>query len=125
MDKVVHFEIPADDLERAQTFYTGVFGWETGSIPAMDYVIVRSVAVDEHQVPKEPGAINGGMLQRHAPITAPILMVQVTSIDEAARRIRQSGGDVVREKRPVGNFGFAAYFRDTEGNVLGLWQTAG
>jgi predicted enzyme related to lactoylglutathione lyase len=125
MDKVVHFEIPAEDLGRAQTFYAGVFGWETNAVPGMNYVMVQSVPVDEHAMPKEPGAINGGMLQRHAPITAPIITIQVTNIDEAARKIRDAGGDIVRERMPVGHFGFAAYFKDSEGNVLGLWQTAG
>jgi predicted enzyme related to lactoylglutathione lyase len=125
MDKVVHFEIPAEDLNRAQTFYAGVFGWETNSVPGMNYVMVRSVPVDEHQMPREPGAINGGMLQRHGPITAPIVTIQVPDIDEAAQKIREAGGDLVREKLAVGHFGFAAYFKDSEGNVLGLWQTTG
>lgn len=59
MGKVVHFEIPADDVERAKKFYGSIFGWEADDVPGMDYTMVRTVAVDERQMPKEPGATTG------------------------------------------------------------------
>lgn len=64
MRKVVHFEIPADDLERAKSFYGSIFGWDlqTMPMPGGDYTIVKTTPVDEQtQMPTEPGAINGGM----------------------------------------------------------------
>jgi predicted enzyme related to lactoylglutathione lyase len=57
--KVVHFEIPADDVERAKGFYGSIFGWQLDDVPGLDYTIVRTVDVDERQLPTEPGAING------------------------------------------------------------------
>jgi predicted enzyme related to lactoylglutathione lyase len=67
MGKVVHFEIPADNLARAKKFYSTVFGWNLNEIPEMEYTMVRTAESDENGMPKEPGAINGGMLQRQDP----------------------------------------------------------
>ena len=63
MDKVVHFEVPADNLGRAKKFYQNVFGWKMMDVPGMDYVMVETTA-SENNRPKEPGAINGGMFAR-------------------------------------------------------------
>lgn len=67
MGRVVHFEIPADDLDRARAFYGSVFGGQlqTMPMPEGEYTIAMTTTVDElTQVPTEPGAINGGMVQR-------------------------------------------------------------
>jgi len=122
MDKVVHFEIPADNLARAKRFYNTVFGWRMNEIPEMEYVIVGTVESDENGMPKETGAINGGMLERQDPVKSPVITINVKSIDQAAATIEKNGGKIVRPKMPVGDMGFAAYFKDTEGNVIGLWQ---
>ncbi|HXG36657.1 MAG TPA: VOC family protein [Dehalococcoidia bacterium] len=125
MDKVVHFEIPADDVERAKKFYSSCFGWRTQSIPEMDYTLVMTVAVDEKtQMPKEPGAINGGMFQRQPDMPHPQIFINVSDMDEALEKVRAQGGEIVRGKTPVGPMGFVANFKDTEGNVVGLWQDA-
>jgi len=123
-DPVVHFELPADDLERAQGFYREAFGWRTNAVPQMGYVLVSTSATGDDGAPQRPGEIDGGMLGRHEPVTAPIITIQVASIDQAAQRIEQLGGVVVQGKQAVGDMGFSAYFRDTEGNVVGLWQNA-
>src|SRR4029453_5659606 len=67
-DKVVHFEIPADDVERAQVFYRDAFGWTINAMPEMGYTIVMTTESDEAGTPVERGAINGGMLQRQGEI---------------------------------------------------------
>jgi predicted enzyme related to lactoylglutathione lyase len=125
MDKIVHFEIPADDLSRAKKFYTTVFGWNMNEMPEMEYVMVGTTESDENGMPKQPGAINGGMLKRQDPVRHPVVTIDVESMDDALARVKKNGGQVVREKLPVGDMGFAAYFRDSEGNVIGLWQRAG
>jgi uncharacterized protein len=121
---VVHFEIPADDLGRAEGFYRDVFGWEINSIPGMGYTLVGTTPTTDSG-PTEPGAINGGMLARQAPITSPVIVIQVDDVDVALKTIEGLGGRTIRERLPVGDMGFAAYFTDTEGNVVGLWETAG
>ena len=122
MDKVVHFEIPADNLARAKRFYNTVFSWKMSEIPEMEYVMAGTVESDENGMPKETGAINGGMLERQDPVKSPVITINVKSIDQAAATIEKNGGKIVRPKMPVGDMGFAAYFKDTEGNVIGLWQ---
>lgn len=122
MDKVVHFEIPADDLERARKFYQSVFGWKMDQFPGMEYILVGTTEVDENSMPKEPGAINGGMLKRQHPVTSPVITINVQNIDEALKKVKKIGGEVVRGKMQVGEMGHAAYFKDTEGNIIGLWQ---
>lgn len=122
-DKVVHFELPADNVERAQDFYRRAFGWSVSSQPGMGYTLLGTAPSGKDGAPTEPGAINGGMLERQKPILSPVITIEVDSIDESLKRIETLGGRVVRGKQPVGNIGYAAYFADSEGNVLGLWQT--
>ena len=80
MPKVVHFEIPADDVERAKAFYGSVFGWQLQTMPMgeSDYTIVMTTPVDEQsQLPTEPGAINGGMMARSERTPSPVITVDV------------------------------------------------
>jgi hypothetical protein len=125
LDKVIFFEIPAENLARARKFYGTVFDWKMNEIPSMHYTQVGTVEADKLGVrgkPKEPGAINGGMVERNDSVKSPVIYISVENIDEAAATIEKNGGKVIQPKSPVGNFGFAAYFKDTEGNVVGLWQ---
>jgi len=123
MDKLIHFEIPADNVGRAQDFYKNIFGWKIVEVPGMDYYFVTTVEADQNMVPKEPGAINGGMLKRSVPGEQPVIVIQVPSIDEYLKKIPSSGGKVILPKMAVGSFGFYARVSDTEGNVIGLWET--
>ncbi len=124
--KVVHFEIPFDDGDRAQTFYRQAFGWEVMSVPDMDYTMVMTGPTDPEKGPSEAGFINGGMFARSDdfPGKGPTVVIDVPSIDDALRGIEAAGGKVASEKMQVGDMGFAGYFTDTEGNLIGLWQNA-
>jgi uncharacterized protein len=124
MDKVVHFEIPADDQERAKKFYQDTFGWQLQDMPGMEYAIATTIEMDENQQPKEAGAINGGIGKRSERLNTPSFAIHVKDIDEALTKIKASGGSAVTEKMPVGEMGSMAYFKDSEGNVLSLWQAA-
>ena len=122
MDKVVHFEIPADDVERAKKFYKKVFDWKMESFPDMEYTMIQTTAVDEKHMPTEPGAINGGMMKRQDPVKCPVITIDVQNIEETMKNVKKMGGELVRGKMQVGDMGYAAYFKDTEGNIIGLWQ---
>ena len=124
MDKVVHFELPTDDAERAQTFYREAFGWQFNAMPGMGYTLVTTTPRDENGRPTEAGGINGGMLHRQGPITAPVITIGVADIDDALARIEKLGGKVAIGRQPVAGMGFSAYVHDTEGNLIGLWQNA-
>jgi len=122
MDKVVHFEIPVDDLERATDFYETVFGWKIESVPDMDYNMVYTTEVDKKKMIKEKGAINGGMMMREKPIENVVITIHVKNINNTLKKIEQIGGKIVQEKMEVPEMGYTAYFKDREGNILGLWE---
>jgi len=122
--RVVHFEVPFDDAERAASFYRDVFGWNIMPMPELDYTIVSTGPTNEQGMPTEAGYIGGGMLQRAEPATTPVLTLEVDDLDKALATIEQHGGSTVVGKTPVGEMGFSGYFRDSEGNLMGLWQTA-
>ena len=122
--RVVHFEVPYDDGDRARSFYKDAFGWQLMEMPEMGYTIAMSGPSDDTG-PSESGFINGGMLSREqAASRGPVLVVDVESIEDSLTRIGELGGSTVVGKTPVGDMGFAAYFTDPEGNVMGLWETA-
>jgi len=122
MDSVIHFEMPADDLKRMEKFYSSVFGWKIDSAQGMNYALVSTTEVDKKGRPAKPGAINGGMLKRQAPIKSLVITIDVANIEVSSKKIVEQGGKILRKKVKVGDLGYAAYFKDTEGNVLGLWQ---
>ncbi len=124
MDKVVHFEIPADDMSRVKKFYTDAFGWKLEDVPEMSYVLAHTVDIDEKtMMPKEPGAINGGIAKRGDVLMVPSFSVRVSDIEDAIGKIEKAGGIILQGKTSIGDMGFIAYFKDTEGNVLSLWET--
>ncbi len=122
--KVVHFEIPADNVERAKTFYLKAFGWQINQYPGMDYHMVGTAPSDKNGMPTEPGAINGGMTKRQDPVKNTVITVDASDIESSLKNIEKLGGKVVQKKQAVADMGFTAYFKDSEGNVVGLWQSA-
>ncbi len=126
MDKVVHFEIPVDDMDRAKAFYGPIFGWEIADYPmanGMKYAGLVTVPTDkEKHMPTEAGAINGGMMLRCKDVTAPVIAMNVSSVDEYIKKIEAAGGKLVMPKMEIGGMGYYAYVSDTEGNVIGLWE---
>lgn len=123
--RVVHFEVPFDDADRARGFYREVFDWQIQSMPEMGYNIVSTGPVGDQGMPTEPGYIGGGMLARQDPVRTPVITLQVDDIDATLTTVEKHGGSTVTGKTPVGDMGFSAYFTDSEGNLMGLWQTAG
>ena len=122
--RVVHFEVPFDDGDRARKFYKENFDWQLQEMPEMSYTMVSTGPMGD-QGPTEPGYINGGMLKRNDSTSGvPVIVIDVDSIDSTLIKIEETGGSVVVPKQPVGPMGFTAYFTDPEGNVVGLWETA-
>lgn len=126
MRKVVHFEIPADDLDRAKAFYDSVFGWQVNTmpVPGGEYTSAVTTPVDQQtQMPTEPGAINGGMMPRNPHTPSPVITIDVDAIDAALEEIEAQGGETVQPRTALEGMGAFAYFKDSEGNVMGLWET--
>lgn len=122
MDKVQHFEIPADDVARAKKFYSSVFGWKIQDVPGMEYVMADSVETDENRQPI--GGTNGGILKRNADYASTTsITITVSDADRAVQDVINAGGSLVRKKEKFGNIGYVAYVKDTEGNTVGIWQS--
>ncbi|MBI4127470.1 MAG: VOC family protein [Parcubacteria group bacterium] len=121
MNKVVHFEIPADDMARAKSFYEKVFGWQVNAWDK-EYFMATTVPVDDRMMPKEPGAINGGFYRRSEKAPNPVLVINIPSVDQYIKSVEAAGGRLVTPKIAVGEMGFYARVTDSEGNVIGLWE---
>ena len=120
MNKVIMFELPVTDVKRASAFYKEAFGWQIN--PWNGSYGVITVPEDKNWVPKEKGAINGEMYRRGSKDEKPMVVVLVPSIDRALASITQVGGKVVLEKEAIGEWGWYARIKDTEGNLFGLWE---
>ena len=115
MPRPVHFEIHADDPERAAEFYEGVFGWQIAKWEGpVDYWLVTTG-------PEEGPGINGAIMQRVRGGTT-YNTIDVPSVDEYIELILQAGGEVVMQKTVVPRVGYMAYCADTEGNVFGIME---
>jgi len=114
--RVVHFEIPARDPQRANAFYSNVFGWAVHKWRGPEDYWLLTTGPDD-----EPG-INGAILPQLDPNAAPRVVVRVDSLDEASARIQNRGGRIVAPKMPILAMGWFAYAEDTEGNLLGLFE---
>ncbi|HEY3318071.1 MAG TPA: VOC family protein [Coriobacteriia bacterium] len=118
MARVVHFEIAADDPERAVRFYSQAFGWfvEKWQGPE-EYWTVSTGEEDEM-------GINGAIMRRPQTLVdgGTINTIGVGDLDEAVAAVVEAGGEVVQERRTIPHVGIHAYCRDTEGNVFGLLQ---
>lgn len=122
MAKVVHFEIPFDNKARAMKFYADALDWQLQDMPQMNYVMAQTTPIGQNQVPTEAGAINGGLNQRPKEAPAPVIYVDVPSIDDTMKKIQAAGGKVVTPKTPIPGMGAYARIADTEGNVVGLFS---
>lgn len=126
MNKVQHFEIPVDDTGRARKFYEECFGWKMADwpMPNMEYVGMTTGPMDENNKPQEPSFINGGMFKRGGdfPVTGPTVAVTVENLEEALAKVTASGGEVMMPAKDIGGMGWYAYVKDTEGNIIGIWQ---
>ena len=123
MAKVVHFEIPFDNKDRAMKFYADTFGWNLQEMPEMSYVMATTADVGSDMRPKEPGAINGGLMQRPKEAPHPTIYLDVPSVDDAIKKVKAAGGKVVTPTTPIPGMGAYGRVSDTEGNVIGLFQS--
>jgi uncharacterized protein len=115
MPKVVHFEIPADDPERAIKFYKKVFGWEIDKWGGtFDYWLIKTGKEDE------PG-INGAIMPREMGSNVRDT-IGVESFDEFAKKIEVEGGKMLTEKMNIPGIGDMAAFQDTEGNIFTILE---
>ena len=113
--RICWFEIPADDLDRAKTFYGELFGWKIANMPGMsDYMHIDTGGPDE--------ALDGGLMPRRSPGQTITNYVFVDSVSKFAAMVQKLGGKVHVPKTAVPQMGYFAICEDTENNVFGLWE---
>ncbi len=118
MPTITHFMIPAEDLERAERFYTEIFGWKIKKLPGpLDYYEIETTTTEGEK------GLGGGMARRDNPDEKITNYIDVPSIDEYIAKIEKLGGKVAVPKMAVPGTGYVAICVDTENNVFGLWET--
>lgn len=116
MDRVIHFELGAEDPERSAAFYRQVFGWEIKKWQGPEpYWLVTTGPNGE------PG-INGGILRHREGGPRTMNTIGVASVDEAVEKVIRGGGKVVLPKMTIPGVGYQAYCQDTEGVIFGVHQ---
>lgn len=122
---IVHFEIPADNTERAAKFYTDLFGWKFNrweNPSGIEYWLLETVATDAEGRPVRQG-VNGGLMPRMYKGQQPVNYIAVESLDQAVSKAERLGAKVMMGKTPVPGMGWFAQLTDTEGNVFAMWET--
>jgi predicted enzyme related to lactoylglutathione lyase len=115
MPRVIHFDLPADDPERAIRFYETVFGWQIRKWEGpMEYWLISTGPEDE------PG-IDGGLARRMAR-EGVSNTIGVPDLEEYVRRVVDAGGKVLMPKTAIPGVGWLATCEDTEGTQFGLMQ---
>ncbi len=119
---IIHFEIPADNVERLREFYAELFGWKIWKTPGpIDYWVIETVPVDEKDGTIRPG-VNGGMMKRKNPEHKPVNYISVESVDNHIKKIETLGGKVIVPKMEVPGVGWWALALDPEGNQFAVLQ---
>jgi len=125
MNPINHFEIPYDDFEKAKEFYEKVFGWKFQEVGGAPYHMVYTCEVDDKFMCKEPNTINGGMYKRgEEGAKSPVVVITVPNLPEHLEKIKQAGGEIVFGPTKVGDMGYYAQVKDTQENIIGVWQNA-
>ena len=115
MSNIVWFEVPADNVERAKSFYGGLFGWKVEKMPgAMDYWHFDTGGSDDTP--------DGGVMKRQPGQQGITNYIGVPSVDEFVAKVQKLGGKVRMPKTAVPQMGYFAICQDTENNTFGLWQ---
>lgn len=111
--KVVHFEIPIDDSDRAIGFYEQAFGWSLQRFGPVDYWMTEA---------GEGEGIGGALTTRSDDVPSLMFYIEVDDVDAALQAVEAAGGARLTERMPIPTVGWSAFFRDTEGNKVGLFQ---
>jgi predicted enzyme related to lactoylglutathione lyase len=120
---IVHFDIPAEDVEKLKKFYSELFGWKIYRVLGpIEYWMIETVPVDEKGEPLRPG-VNGGMYRKDQPELKPVNYILVEAIDEYIQKIKDLGGTITQDKQEVTGVGWIALGLDPEGNSIAIMQS--
>ena len=119
---IIHFEIPANNVEKIKKFYEELFGWTITLAPGpIEYWVIQTVPTDENGMLQRPG-VNGGMYKKQDPQNKPINYFSVESINDFLTKIEKMGGKITQPKQEVPEVGWIAAAEDPDGNQFALIQ---
>lgn len=117
MPTIVHFDIPADDPERAKSFYARLFGWKFEKpVETMEYYLVETEDLEGKS------GVGGGLGKRGTADQRMVNYIGVSSMNEYLLKVEEFGGKVLMPKTAVPGWGYLALCMDTENNTFGLWE---
>lgn len=123
---VVHFEMPAKDKKRVVEFYSKVFDWDMMQLGAemSNYILAGTTPTDENQMAQKPGEINGGFFEyaNKKGLNAPHVVIQVENLDEAMKKVKNSGGKINDMPFEIQGIGIYASITDSEDNIVGMLE---
>jgi len=119
MPTVVHFEIPADNPERAQKFYGQLFNWQIEKFPGPLFMDYWTIATTTESGEK---GLEGGLMERQHPEQRITVYIEVPSVDEYMEKVEKLGGQLLFPKMAVPGMGYVAVCLDPEDNQFGLWE---
>ena len=117
MPKVIHFELPFDDAERANRFYADVFGWKSEQFGDQEYYLQQTGGDDE------PYGIGGALTERSSTVNGggTLIVIEVDDLDAYVEKVASAGCEIITPRTEIPGIGWFANFRDTEGNVVGMF----
>ena len=116
MPTICHFEIPADNVDRAKKFYSELFDWKIEQYPEMEYWLIST------KDKKGKKGLGGGLMKRVKAQQQITVHIDVPSIDKYAKKVEENGGKILMPKTSVPTIGWFAVCLDTENNVFELWE---
>ncbi len=126
---IVHFEIPAKNIEKLKRFYSELFAWKFNKYPSgsemgneMEYWTIETVPVDKNMQPIRQG-INGGMYPKDKPDQMPLNHFSVESVDKYVEKAKKLGGKIVSPKTEIPTIGWWAVIEDPDGNQFGILES--
>ena len=119
MPKIVHFELPFDDADRANKFYADVFGWKSSQWDGPEEYYLQETGGDD-----EPYGIGGALIARQSAVNfgGTLVVINVDDLDAYATKVTAAGCEIVTPRTAIPGIGWFVNFRDTEGNVVGMFM---
>ena len=111
---VIHFEIPADDIDRARNFYSSLFNWDIRDVPGRNNYLLITTGGEK--------AVSSSLIKRFSPKQTTIMYFDVPSVDGYSAKVQQLGGKVIVSRKAVPGTGYFAICLDTENNTFGIWE---
>ncbi len=111
---IVHIEIPTRNSQESGDFYQKLFGWKMTPVPEMNYMLWES------------GMAPGGGFSPLDEIVKPgdvLIYVDSEDIEADLKKVKQLGGQIVREKTEIMGVGWFGIFKDLTGNMIAVYTS--